>query len=263
MKLHVGSGRVRVDGFLNVDVRPQPEVDIVGHAGHLPMIETGSAEVVLGHALFEHIFVGQQLLTLREWKRVLASNGRLIILALPDFKTIAELYLQGARGIFGERFDLFNVYRFTHGEPEHATHAVWSQWQPRPGNDAPAEWIPQLHKGLFDADYVNDLLVEAGFKSLIFTYCYPGEEHPVNLGFIAVPEGSASLGSIEQELALVPGIERFVELPTLRPATPKKHDSLAPYARELSSREPLPAAVRFRKFVGRMLRGFGLRPARA
>ena len=66
----------------------------------------------------------------------------------------------------------YNVYRYTHGDPEHQ----------------PAWWIGQLHKSLFDEDELTVLLRDAGFQSFVmFCYGYPGDDHelPVTMGFYA------------------------------------------------------------------------------
>jgi hypothetical protein len=85
---------------------------------------------------------------------------------------LPRLYLENGPGIVGETFDLFHVYRYTHGDPE----AVDS-----------GGWFEQLHKSLFDGPELNQLLKNSGFSSsLVFYYAYPGEEKtPVNCGFLA------------------------------------------------------------------------------
>jgi hypothetical protein len=93
-------------------------------------------------------------------------------LGLPDFQRVAELYLAKGRGIEGPIFDLHNVYRFTHGHPEMGG----------------TEWLPQLHKSLFDVNEVDRLLSDAGFPSyVIFRYVFPNEpsELDLSLGFYA------------------------------------------------------------------------------
>ena len=51
---------------------------------------------------------------------------------------------------------------------------------------APNYWLEQLHKSLFDRESIQDLLKRAGFKCYaVFNYAIPGEELPVNLGFVA------------------------------------------------------------------------------
>jgi hypothetical protein len=81
------------------------------------------------------------------------------------------LYLEKGPGILGPLFDLYHVYRYTHGEPE----------------QVPADgYFEQLHKSLFDAEEVNTLVRGAGFPScVVFSYRYPGEGVAVCLGVYA------------------------------------------------------------------------------
>jgi SAM-dependent methyltransferase len=254
MKIHVGSGSVRISGFTNVDIRKEPEVDVVGHVGRLPFAN-GSAEVIFGHAVFEHVFLGHQLAVLREWKRLLAQEGRLILLALPDFRMMARLYLENAVGIVGKRFDLQNVYRYTHGEPEHSCRPIWPVWQPAPGRDAPAGYVPQLHKSLFDAGYLRDLFQEAGFFSVVFNYAFPNEPHPVNLGVIAsrAAFSAAQEAVILESLAMVPGIERFADLKTISIQECAGGDGLTGYVRQLDAQRSESLSARVARKVSRIL----------
>ncbi|HEY2155925.1 MAG TPA: methyltransferase domain-containing protein, partial [Isosphaeraceae bacterium] len=190
MKIQLGSGNIRLPGFVNVDIRPLAETDVVGHAGDLHCLGDGSVDVLFSHALFEHVFLRHQVGVIREWGRVLARDGVVVCLGVPDFETIARLYLEGARGVIGERFDLFNVYRYTHGEPEHAARGDWASWRPeRHPDSAPPGWLPQLHKGLFDAGYLSSLFEAGGLAATVFRYAYPGEEHALNLGAVAAHRG--------------------------------------------------------------------------
>ncbi len=262
MNIQVGAGGVRLPGFLNVDVRKVDGVDIVGDAAHLGGIEDGTVGLLFGHALFEHLFIGHHLAALREWKRILSSSGEMIIIGIPDFSVIAELYLKNAKGIFGERFDLLNVYRYSHGEPEHATPPVWPVWHATDGS-APPGWIPQLHKSLFDSTYVQNLLDECGLSGVIFNYAYPGEEHTLNMGLVANRNGwkNPDVATVREALAKVPDMKRFANLDTLvLNNTRKSQDGLLDCVKSLDERRPaaLPA-----KIVNRVKRMFQkLAPAR-
>jgi hypothetical protein len=98
------------------------------------------------------------------------NDGFVCYLGLPDFESIARLYLDRGPGIVGPVFDLYEVYRYTHGDPE----AV-DGW-----------YFEQLHKSLFDADEVTGLLTAAGFPSFVtFVYAFPGEPAALSLGFYA------------------------------------------------------------------------------
>jgi hypothetical protein len=240
MNIQVGAGGVRLPGFLNVDVRKVDGVDIVGDAADLRTIASGAVETVFGNAVFEHFYVGHHLAALREWKRLLAPDGMIIVIGLPDFATIADLYLKGAAGIVGDRFDLLNVYRYTHGQPEHATAPIWSQWRASE-EGAPDGWLPQLHKCIFDAAYVRDLLEECGLAGTIFNYAYPREEHTLNLGFIAAarPLSDTSADAVRKLLARIPDPGKFMRLETLVVSKPNKpQDSLLTLAKELETARP-------------------------
>ena len=102
----------------------------------------------------------------------MGSGGVCCYIGIPYFKNIAKFYLESAPGTAGPVFDLYNVYRYTHGDPERV----------------PGWWLKQLHKSLFDEEEINTLLSQAGFGSfVIFSYSFPGDVHemPVNLGFYA------------------------------------------------------------------------------
>jgi hypothetical protein len=223
VKIHVGSGEQAMPGFLNVDIRPLPGVDVQGHAGDLRRFADGSAEVIFGHAFFEHLFAAHHLAVLREWKRVLAADGVLLVLGVPDFAAIARLYVSAAPGIIGPRFDLYNVYRYTHGIPEIGAANAWTRWDPgRHPDAAPPGWLPQLHKALFDAGYLYALAEMARLDAGVFAYAYPGESHVLNLALAAVhagrPAGTVAHRTVDGVLGLlrtIPGIERFARLETL------------------------------------------------
>jgi hypothetical protein len=212
MNVQVGAGSVQMPGFLNVDIRPGPAVDFVGHAGRLSGVENGSVQTLFSHAVYEHIYIGNQIAVLREWKRVIAPDGLIVCIGLPDFSVIARLYIERGPGVVGSRFDLLNVYRYTHGEPEHAVAPIWQTWEPTAGRRAaPPGYIPQLHKGIFDPPYVAALLREVGLCGTIFNYSYPGESQRLNLGFVASASTiDPGLEAVKSALTRVPNAGRFV-----------------------------------------------------
>lgn len=75
--LNVGSGRTRYgEDVINLEIAPEPGVDLVGVAEFLP-VATGSCEGVILMAVLEHVQDGQK--TLSEAKRVLAPEGLLLV----------------------------------------------------------------------------------------------------------------------------------------------------------------------------------------
>lgn len=167
--LHIGCGDVHIPGCINVDLRPTRATDIVQDCVTLTSIPSAGIRMVYANAFLEHIFLRQRLLCFRSIRRVLRDDGYAVITAIPDFERIAQAYLQIKPGIISPVFDLMNVYRYTHGEPEGAL-----------------DWLAQLHKSLFDALTLVSLLNMAGFPSYcIFVYTYRNESIAVSLGFIA------------------------------------------------------------------------------
>lgn len=172
LKLHLGCGEKRYENMLNCEYRSTRAADLVFDCSRLSMFGDASVTQIFSHAFFEHLYRPQQLPLLKDCHRVLAAGGTVVFLGIPDFEVIARSYLERVPSHLsqGRSFDLYHVYRYTHGDPEIAREY----------------WLEQLHKSLFDKRYLGDLLQRAGFGNhAIFNYCYPGEDIPLNLGFVA------------------------------------------------------------------------------
>ncbi len=155
--------------FVNIDTRRTPATDVVMDLG-APQLAKGSVSLAFSHAFFEHLYRSARLPHLRRVFDALEPTGACCYIGIPYFPNIARFYLEHARGIVGPVFDLYNVYRYTHGDPEQGGAAGW--------------WLEQLHKSLFDEEELSNLLRHAGFRSFVeFCYVYPGEELPVSMGF--------------------------------------------------------------------------------
>lgn len=173
--LHLGCGGHRLEGRINIDVRPTSATDVVADLNR-PRIR--SAHSVVSHAFFEHLYRKDRAPHLQAIRQALTPDGWVLYLGLPDFGEVARLYLDGAAGLVGPRFDLYHVYRYTHGDPEHVTG-----W-----------WLEQLHKSLFDRDEITGLLREAGFRSwVIANYAFKDESYALNLAFYARRDENASV----------------------------------------------------------------------
>jgi 2-polyprenyl-3-methyl-5-hydroxy-6-metoxy-1,4-benzoquinol methylase/GT2 family glycosyltransferase len=109
VKLHLGCGKERRDGWINVDSNPALAPDVVAHAGRLPMFDDQSVDVVEANHLFEHLTLDEAHAALDEWARILKPGGELI-LELPDFDACVRVlgkyrddagYDMGLIGIYG------------------------------------------------------------------------------------------------------------------------------------------------------------------
>jgi predicted SAM-dependent methyltransferase len=171
LRVHLGCGDDRLDGFINLDCRMARAADVIMDLNE-PRFASHSLALAFSNAFFEHLYRNSRLGHLRRIYDALESSGVCCYIGLPFFRNIARYYLERGPGTAGPGFDLYNVYRYTHGDPEHA-----GSW-----------WLAQLHKSLFDEEELSSLLEESGFRSFaLFCYAYPGDvnEVPVAMGFYA------------------------------------------------------------------------------
>ncbi len=178
LQVHLGCGDDRLPDFVNIDYRPTPAVDVAMDLS-LPQLADGSVAFAFSNAFFEHLYRRSRGPHLQRVRRALAPDGACCYIGIPYFPNIARLYLERGPGTAGPVFDLYNVYRYTHGDPE--GQQAW--------------WLGQLHKSLFDDDEVAALLTASGFGAhAMFCYGYPGDvnEVPVTMGFYATCEAITS-----------------------------------------------------------------------
>ena len=183
LKIHVGCGEDALPGFVNIDSRLTSATNVTMDLSELDIFPPGTVDCFFSNAFLEHLYRNQRLPHLRSVCRALNPDmGFACYIGLPYFPNIAKFYLERAPGTAGPVFDLYNVYRYTHGDPE----------------ETPDWWLEQLHKSLFDDQELEGLLAAAGFESwAIFCYSFPGDynEMPVSIGFYAMvsSKGAASI----------------------------------------------------------------------
>ncbi len=107
MKLHLGCGKIRFDGYVNIDRRLTIATDLIGDVCALPFAN-GSLQQIESYHLVEHIARPAVASVLAHWFDLLAPNGQLVM-ELPDFDAAVVRYLGGAdealNSIFGlQRF---------------------------------------------------------------------------------------------------------------------------------------------------------------
>ena len=94
IRLNLGCGHIPVEGYLNVDMRDLPGVDIVAPVTSLPF-ETGEVEEIYGAHLAEHfpehVFLHQ---VLPYWREKLKPGGRLR-LELPNGEAMVRAFQAG------------------------------------------------------------------------------------------------------------------------------------------------------------------------
>lgn len=136
LRLHLGCGRKKWDGFVNIDLRDSDhDCDI----RKLPYPDDSVLEVVAIHVV-EHFFITEVAEVLKEWHRVLAPGGRLVI-ELPCWDKVQKHIVNNSPDNF-TRWALF-------GDPR--THK---------------DGVPALHKWCWYQDEMIQVLLLAGFKEV-------------------------------------------------------------------------------------------------
>jgi predicted SAM-dependent methyltransferase len=90
-RLHLGCGDRYIPGFVHVDIRPLPHVDVVAALDNLTMFADDSISLIYASHVLEHFPRGQSTTVLREWRRVLAPGG-ILRLSVPDFEQLIQIY---------------------------------------------------------------------------------------------------------------------------------------------------------------------------
>lgn len=114
MKLHLGCGTKKLEGWINIDSVPECKPDLV-HDITAPLPYTDqTAEELLAEDLLEHFDKYMRYPVFCEWTRVLKVGGK-ITLQVPDFKTILLRYFKFGYDnfvdfIFGENLWESRIY---------------------------------------------------------------------------------------------------------------------------------------------------------
>ena len=90
-KLHLGCGNKYINGFINIDARDLPTVDIVEDVKNLESFEKNSIDLIYASHILEHITRIEYTGVLTRWYDLLKSDGTLRI-AVPDIGKVFEHY---------------------------------------------------------------------------------------------------------------------------------------------------------------------------
>lgn len=123
LKLHLGCGKRHIEGWYHVDANPHPHVNLVHAIDSLPMITTGSVDVIYTCHTLEHFTRVELPRVLDEWHRVLRLGG-ILRLAVPDLPKLLQVYkrsgeLSSIIGplIGGQRNGLYDFHYNVFDEP--------------------------------------------------------------------------------------------------------------------------------------------------
>jgi predicted SAM-dependent methyltransferase len=145
LKLHLGSGTVRLDGWVNIDLEtPQADLHLDITRG-LPFA-AGSARLIYHEHVMEHITAEQGVFCLKDWFRLLGPGGVLRV-ATPDLQYVIERYGGNWRD---QAWLQLPEYRFIQTRAEMINVAM--RW-----------WD---HQYLYDGEELERRMKEAGFAAV-------------------------------------------------------------------------------------------------
>ena len=119
MKLHLGCATKALNGFINVDIRDMPGVDMIDDISRLKKFLDESADLIYVSHVLEHFGRREYKEVLKRWHAVLKDGGVLRI-AVPDFEKIVEHY--------NENHDLELLRGFLYGGQNYAQNYHYCTW---------------------------------------------------------------------------------------------------------------------------------------
>ncbi|MFA6412079.1 MAG: methyltransferase domain-containing protein [Syntrophales bacterium] len=137
------------NGFLNVDIRPLPHVDVVADITKGLHLADNTVDEILSCGTLEHFYIPTVIEVLKEMQRILKPGGKLTV-GVPNLKTILGDFSQGEMD-----FLLFNQYIYGSVQEDGNRYNV--------------------HRSLWDADRMVTAMIQAGFVNV--------REQPYDLPF--------------------------------------------------------------------------------
>ena len=150
-KINLGSADASAEGWINVDIVPGTNVDVVANAKYLFMQE--KPDVIRASHVLEHIPPNEAMSVLRTWKETLASGGTLIV-GVPDFDYVVEQYVRDPvthLRFWREGFDRLLFVQLYGPFFAHRTE---------PDNE------PYRHHAVFNGESLKEVLADAGFTEI-------------------------------------------------------------------------------------------------
>lgn len=128
VRIHLGCGPRVIPGFLNVDSRAWPHVNIVGDVADLSRIGSGSADLIYASHVLEYFDRQQAEVVLKEWFRVLRPGG-VLRLSVPDFDQLIAIYSHTNQlsNVLGPLFGRMTTGSDTHQEEFIYHRTVWNR----------------------------------------------------------------------------------------------------------------------------------------
>lgn len=169
MKLNIGSGNKRIDGFMNMDVQTLPNVDIVHDLTQIPYpIESNTVEEIVSQETLEHLPFRKLHFILAEWYRILAFNGSITI-QVPDIGLMCKYYAEDRIcDCVPRKAEKYEDYKADKDCFKCAGRALIhpERWHYAFSGAQKHSW--DAHLNHFTREYMEAQLEKAGFDNIIF-----------------------------------------------------------------------------------------------
>lgn len=90
-RLHLGCWHRDFPDFINVDLCDMPHIHYKSNINELPFFGNSEIDLIYCSHAFEYFDLVEAKDVLKEWKRVLKTNG-VLRLAVPNFEALVEIY---------------------------------------------------------------------------------------------------------------------------------------------------------------------------
>jgi predicted SAM-dependent methyltransferase len=143
IKLHLGCGSVKISGYINIDLRKTPAVDLIADVFKLPFKEKTVDEIATFH-LIEHFNELEGRHLLEYWFKLLKPGGKLV-LECPNIVGMVKKFV--------EAYEKTGIIRPGY---LYSTHS-------KKGRE---DFINDDHKWGYDQKSIRKLLESIGFRSV-------------------------------------------------------------------------------------------------
>lgn len=137
MKLHLGCGDKKLDGFINVDIRETVGCDIIDDISRLSTFNNNSAKMIYCCHVLEHFGRNDFKKVLKRWNEILVPGG-ILRLSVPDLEQVFKQYVNN-------KISLKNLIGFLYG-----------------GQNYPENF----HYMGYDFELLKEVLLECGFDNV-------------------------------------------------------------------------------------------------
>lgn len=93
-RINVGCGHIQPDGYINVDIRDVPGIDIISSASALPFADNLLDEIYCSHLVEHFTELELERIIFPHWWKKLNSDGILKVI-VPDAQSMMTAYLRG------------------------------------------------------------------------------------------------------------------------------------------------------------------------